>query len=88
MWKRIEGTIVRAVSGIVYDIWGSVGFSIRYYEELEEIHLIVWNKSYKCEDKEEVVSKKFKFNLDEMTELKAKHDIIESLEKYLIENYS
>ena len=88
MWNIIEETVMRAVSGIVYDIWGSVGFSVRYYEELKEIHLIVWNKSYKCEDKKEVVSKKFKFNLDEMTEFKAKYDVIESLEKYLIENYS
>ena len=88
MWKRIEETIMRAVSGIVYEIWGAVGFSVRYYKELKEIHLIVWNKSYKCEDKKEVVSKKFKFNLDEMTESQATHDIISSLEKYLLENYS
>lgn len=88
MWKRIEETIMRAVSGIVYEIWGAVGFSVRYYKESKEIHLIVWNKSYKCEDKKEVVSKKFKFNLDEMTESQATHVIISSLEKYLLENYS
>lgn len=88
MWKRIEEPVMRAISGIVYEIWGAVGFSVRYYEESKEVHLIVWNKSYKCEDKKEVVGKKFKFDLDEMMEFQATHDIIASLEKYLIENYS
>ena len=88
MWKRIEETVMRAVSGIVFEIWGAVGFSVRYYEESKEVHLIVWDKSYKCEDKKELASKKFKFDLDEMMEFQATHDIVASLEKYLIENYS
>lgn len=31
---------------------------------------------------------KFKFDLESMIEVKAKHDVIESIEKYLLENYS
>lgn len=88
MWERIEETVDRAVSGIIYSIWGRVGFGTKYDIEKKEVGLIVWNKSYKCEDKEVIIEKVFKFDLENMSELKAKHDVIADIEKYLLENYS
>lgn len=88
MWERIEETVDRAVSGIVYGIWGSVGFGTDYNKNTKEVSLVVWDKSYRCSDKKVVVDMKFKFDLESMIEVKAKHDVIESIEKYLLENYS
>ena len=88
MWDRIKETVSRAISGIVYGIWGSVGFRTDYNENTKEVSLVVWDKSYKCSDKKAVVDMKFKFDLENIPELKAKYDVIASIEKYLLENYS
>lgn len=88
MWKRIEETVDRAVNGIVYSIWGEVGISTGYDRVNNQLHLIIYDKSYKCDDKKEVVNKKFDFNLESMSEIEAKMAVIEAIEKYLIENYS
>lgn len=88
MWERIEETVDRAVSGIVYNIWGEVGVSTGYDRVNNQLHLIIYDKSYKCDDKKEVVNEKFDFNLESMSEIQAKIVVIEAIEKYLIENYS
>ncbi|MCR1953058.1 hypothetical protein NSA50_18830 [Clostridium sp. DSM 100503] len=41
MWERIEETVDRAVSGIVYGIWGSVGFGTDYNKNTKEVSLVV-----------------------------------------------
>lgn len=88
MWERIEETVDRAVSGIVYNIWGEVGVSTGYDRVNNQLHLIIYDKSYKCDDKKEVVNEKFDFNLESMSKIQAKIVVIEAIEKYLIENYS
>ena len=87
MSNKIEETVDRAISGIVYGIWGSVGFRTSYYKEENEFNLIVWNKSYKYDDKKEVVNKRFKIDFSDL-ENKVIHDLIYQVEKYLLENYS
>ena len=88
MWKRIEETVNRAVGGLIYNIWGEVGVSTSYDIKTKQISLIVYDKSYKCDDKKEVVNKQFDFNLESMSEIQSKMVVIEAIEKYLIENYS
>lgn len=88
MWKKIDPTIMRALSGIVFDIWGGVGFQTEYNAETKEIELTIWDKSYKMEDKQVVVDKKFKYDLSHSDEYKAKAEIIAMIEKYLIESYT
>ncbi|KOY65494.1 hypothetical protein [Clostridium sporogenes] len=93
MWKRIEETVDRAVGGIVYSIWGAVGVSTSYCTKNKQISLIVYDKSYKCADKKEIINKKFDFDseamsLEFMGEIKVKDTIITTIEKYLIENYT
>ena len=45
IWNKIDEPVMRAVSGIVYNIWGSVGFGIDYSEDKKEIHLTIWDRS-------------------------------------------
>lgn len=87
MSKKIEETVDRAISGLVYDVWGSVGFRTEYYKEENKFNLIVWDKSYKCDDKKEVVNKSFEVNFSDF-ENKVIHDLFYQVEKYLLENYS
>ncbi|WP_291566807.1 MULTISPECIES: hypothetical protein [unclassified Clostridium] len=87
MWERIEETVDRAISGMVYARFGAVGFETSYDINTKEIHLIVYDKSYKCPNKNIVIDKKFKYNLENTYEFKAKHDVIGMIEKYFIENY-
>lgn len=88
MWGSIQEVLCRTIGNIIHDIWGPVGFRMGYEEDTKEIILIIWDRSCRCDDKEEVVNEKFKFDLEVMTELKAKQEIITEIEKYLIENYS
>lgn len=89
MWNQeIESTVDRALSGIIYDIWGVVGFSTKYLENDNKFHLIVWDKSYKCVEKKEVVNKLFDFKLDGKSDFQIKHDLIAEIEMYLIENFT
>lgn len=93
MWEKIEETVDRAVSGIVYSIWGGVGFSTSYDAERKQMSLIVYDKSYKCENKKEVINKNFPvdlevMNLEIMGEVRAKDTVISNIEAYLINNYS
>ena len=93
MWERIEEPVDRAIGGIIYSIWGAVGVSTSYDEKNKQISLVVYDKSYKCIDKKEVINKKFDFDLESMSldfmaEIKAKDIVITTIEKYLIENYT
>lgn len=93
MWERIEETIDRAIGGVIYDIWGAVGVSTSYDDTNKQVCLIVYDKSYKCADKKEIINKKFNLDLDSMNsepmgEMKAKDAVITLIEKYLIENYT
>ncbi|ACA57556.1 hypothetical protein HYH96_17390 [Clostridium botulinum] len=93
MWKIIEETVDRAVGGIIYDIWGAVGVSTSYDTKNKQVSLIVYDKSYKCADKKEIINKKFNFDLEAMSlepmgEIRAKDTVVTTIEKYLIENYT
>lgn len=88
MWENIQETLYRALGGTIYNIFGGVGISLTYDSEEKEITLIIYDKSYKCADKEEDVNEKFKYDLEKSYELKAKADIVEMIENYLIQNYS
>lgn len=88
MWKRIEETVDRAVGGIIHSIWGAVGVSTSYDEENKQLNLIVYDKSYRCADKKEVINKKFDFDLESMSDFIAKDTVITTIERYLIENYT
>lgn len=85
-WESIKNDIIRATSGIIYSIWGGVGFSVLHSNK--EINLIVWDKSYKLDDKKEVVNHKFRYDIENSEPMKSKHDIIGEIEKHLIENYT
>lgn len=87
IWNKIDEPVMRAISGIVFNIWGTVGFSIDYSEDKKEIELIVWDKSYRCDDKEVVVNKIFSYEIKN-TDTSTILVIVEMIEKYLIENYS
>lgn len=76
-----------AIGGIIFSLWGSVGFSIDYNDDKKEIELVVWNKSYRCDDKEVVVDKIFNYEISN-TNTSTIVAIVEMIEKYLIENYS
>lgn len=88
MWENIEETVCRATGNIVYGIWGPVGVSIDYEKDTKEVALIVWDKSYRRDDKKVVVDKKFKIDLETTSEIRVKHDLIANIEEYLLENYS
>lgn len=88
MWSKIEETVDRAVSGIVYDIWGAVGFGTKYDKDTKEVCLVVYDRSYRCKDRKVILEQKFKFDLEHMSEFEAKLNVIEAIEKYLIENYT
>ena len=87
IWNKIDEPVMRAVSGIVYNIWGSVGFGIDYSEDKKEIHLTIWDRSYRCDDKKVVVNKRFDYEIKN-TNTSTILDIVETIEKFLIENYS
>lgn len=87
IWNEIDEPITRAMSGIVYSIWGGVGFGVGYIEDTKEIHIKVWDRSYRCDDKEIVVDKKFNYEIKN-TDTSTILGIVEMIEKYLIENYS
>ena len=87
VWNKIDEPIMRAIGGTIYSIWGSVGFSIDYNEDEKKIELIIFDKSYRCEDKEIVVNKIFNYEIRN-TNTSTILEIVEMIEKYLIENYS
>ena len=87
VWNKIDEPIMRAIGGTIYSIWGSVGFSIGYNEDEKKIELIIFDKSYRCEDKEIVVNKIFNYEIRN-TNTSTILEIVEMIEKYLIENYS
>ncbi|WP_297136064.1 hypothetical protein [Terrisporobacter sp.] len=87
IWNKIDEPVMRAVSGIVYGIWGSVGLAIDYNEDKKELELTIWDKSYRCEDKKVVVNKRFNYEIKN-TNTSTILDIVEVIEKFLIENYS
>lgn len=86
IWNEIDEPIMRSIGGIVFDIWGAVGFSIDYIEDKKEIELIIWDKSYRCDDKEVVVEKTFNYEIKN-TNTSTILEVVEMIEKYLIENY-
>jgi len=88
MWDNIKGTVQNAIGGTVYSIWGRVGIKMNYNRFDKEIKLTVYDKPYACENKKEVVSENFKYNLETVTEMQAKHDVIAMIEKYLLENFA
>lgn len=87
IWNKIDEPIMRAISGMVYNIWGSVGFYTDYNEDKKEIELIVWDRSYRCDNKKVVVNKIFNYEIKN-TNTSTILEIVEMIEKYLIENYS
>lgn len=87
IWDKIDEPVMRAISGIVHSIWGNVGFSIGHKEDEKEIDLIIWDRSYRCEDKEIVVQKIFPYEILNADSSDI-NNIVSMIEKYLIENYS
>lgn len=87
IWNKIDEPVMRAVSGIVFDIYGTVGFSIDYDDNKHEIELVIWDKSYKSDDKKVVVNNKFNYEISD-TKTHTVLAIVEMIEKYLIENFT
>ena len=85
-WRTIEERVMRALSGIVYNIWGNVGFGTAYKADKNEIELVVWDRSCKCNDKKLVVDKIFNYEINKPEYITAS-EIVSLMEKYLIENY-
>lgn len=87
IWNKIDEPVMRAISGIIYNIWGERGFSIDYDDEKYEIELIIWDKSYKAEDKKVVVNNKFDYKISNANSSTIA-DIVSMIEKYLIKNFT
>ncbi|EJA6653205.1 hypothetical protein QRX12_16020 [Clostridioides difficile] len=51
LWSKIEEPVMRAVGGIVFNIWGNVCFSIYYIEENKQIELEIYDRPYRYEGK-------------------------------------
>lgn len=86
LWSKIEEPVMRAVSGIVFNIWGNVCFSIYYIEENKQIELEIYDRPYRYEGKKIVVEKLFDYKLIN-ADYKEIHDIVSMIEKFLLENY-
>lgn len=70
-----------------YIVFGEVLDLVNYNEDEKKIKLIIFDKSYRCEDKEIVVNKIFNYEIRN-TNTSTILEIVEMIEKYLIENYS
>lgn len=87
IWNKIDEPVMRAVGNVICSIWGQVGFSIAYEDKRKELALTIWDKSYTCEDKEIVVNKIFSYEIKDTT-VSTILDIVEMIEKYLVNDFS
>ncbi|VIF90691.1 Uncharacterised protein [Clostridioides difficile] len=86
LWSKIEEPVMRAVSGIIFNIWGNVCFSIEYIEENKQIKLEIYDRPYRYAGKKIVVEKLFDCKLINAN-YKEIHDIVSMIKKFLLENY-
>ncbi|HBF8685607.1 TPA: hypothetical protein KO123_002314 [Clostridioides difficile] len=86
LWFKIEEPVMRAISGIVFNIWGSVCFSMEYIEKNKQIELEIYDRPYRYEGKKIVAKKLFDYKLIN-ADYKEIHDIVSMIEKFLLENY-
>lgn len=86
IWNEIDEDVMRALSGVIYSIWESVGFSIEYDEVQHELELMVYDKSYMYDNKKVVFHKKFNYEI-KTADILTKANIVSMIGIYLTMEY-
>lgn len=81
MWNKLEERITRAISSIVYSVYGRVGFRLEY--ENGKITLDIYNSLSKNPNKKVVKTYELEYPIEGVWELKAVDDIVSYFERQI-----